>query len=163
MLTPVTWCRSDCCVPSVFDFEVAGSSIVCLIFCLEGIKFPSTRDGRSFMFKCGNTQKGPIPLFSIFVRCSAYGRSYSLRVEVFCAIWEFAQSRDCVTHSQNPEIVFKSWDCLHSQSRDCVTHMCNLEIVWFACTIYDLSTLPVRPTVSNLLCMCNSQDGRQPW
>ena len=30
------------------------------------------------------------------------------------------QSRDCVAHSQNPEIVF--------QSRDCVTHVCNLEI-----------------------------------
>ena len=155
MLTPVTWCRSDCCVPSVLDFEVAGSSIVCLIICFEGIKLLSTRDGRSFMFKCGNTQKGPIPLFSILVRCSAYGRSYSLRVEVFHAIWEFAQSRDCVTHSQNPETMFKS--------RDCVKHLCNLEIAWFACAIYELSTLPVRPTVSNLLCMCNSQDGRQPW
>ena len=39
---------------------------------------------------------------------------------LFRAIWEFAQSRDCVAHSQNPEI---------------------------ACAIYELSTLPVRLTV----------------
>ena len=69
-------------MPSLLDFEVAGSSIVCLIICFEGIKLLSTRDGCFFMFKCGNTQKGPIPLFSILVRCSVYEHSYSLRVEV---------------------------------------------------------------------------------
>ena len=30
---------------------------------------------------------------------------------LFRAIWEFAQSRDCIAHSQNPEIVFQSRDC----------------------------------------------------
>ena len=30
---------------------------------------------------------------------------------LFRAIWEFGQSRDCVAHSQNPEIVFQSRDC----------------------------------------------------
>ena len=29
---------------------------------------------------------------------------------MFRTIWEFAQSRDCVAHSQNPEIVFQSRD-----------------------------------------------------
>ena len=43
------------------------------------------------------------------------------------------------------------------------SHACNLKIAWFACTIYELSTLPVHVTVSDLLCMCSSQDGRQPW
>ena len=33
------------------------------------------------------------------------------QVYMFRAIWEFAQSRDCVAHSQNPEIVFHSRDC----------------------------------------------------
>ena len=32
-------------------------------------------------------------------------------VHMFHAIWEFAQSRDCVAHSQNPEIAFQSRDC----------------------------------------------------
>ena len=34
---------------------------------------------------------------------------------MFRAIWEFAQSRDCVAHSQNPEIAFQSRDCANSQ------------------------------------------------
>ena len=32
-------------------------------------------------------------------------------VYMFRAIWEFAQSRGCVAHSQNPEIAFQSRDC----------------------------------------------------
>ena len=32
-------------------------------------------------------------------------------VYMFCAIWKFAHSRDCVVHSQNPEIAFQSRDC----------------------------------------------------
>ena len=42
-----------------------------------------------------------------------------------------SQSRDCVAHSQNPEIA-QAITGLHNtcaQSRDCVTHVCNLEIV----------------------------------
>ena len=39
---------------------------------------------------------------------------------MFRAIWQFAQSRDCVAHSQNPEIAF--------QSRDCATIVRNLQI-----------------------------------
>ena len=41
-------------------------------------------------------------------------------VYMFRAIWEFAQSRDCVAHSQNPEIAL--------QSRDCAVRLRNLEI-----------------------------------
>jgi len=32
-------------------------------------------------------------------------------IYMFRVIWEFAQSRECVTHSQNPEIAFQSRDC----------------------------------------------------
>ena len=39
---------------------------------------------------------------------------------MFRAIWELAQSLDCVAHSQNPEIAF--------QSRDCATIVRNLQI-----------------------------------
>ena len=35
-----------------------------------------------------------------------------LMIYMFRAIWEFAQSRDCVAHSQNPEIAFQSQDCV---------------------------------------------------
>ena len=31
-------------------------------------------------------------------------------VYMFHTIWEFAQSQDCVAHSQNPEIAFQSQD-----------------------------------------------------
>ena len=72
---------------------------------------------------------------------------------MFCTIWEFAQSWGCVAHSQNPKIAL--------QSRDCATRVHNLKIAWFTCTIYELRTLPVSLTVSDLL--CSSQDGRHPW
>ena len=51
-------------------------------------------------------------------------------VYMFCAIWEFAQSRDCVAHSRNPEIVqaISGLRNTCAQSRDCVTHVRNLEI-----------------------------------
>ena len=51
------------------------------------------------------------------------------QIYMFYAIWEFMQSRDCVAHSQNPEIAFESRDCA-----------ANLEIVQHA--IYELWTLP---------------------
>ena len=59
---------------------------------------------------------------------------------MFRAIWEFAQSQDCVTHSQNPEIAFQSRDCativvrtlvactIVARSRDCTTIVRNLQI-----------------------------------
>ena len=79
--------------------------------------------------------------------------SETVFVYMFRAIWEFARSRDCVAHPQNPKIAFPSWDY--------TTHVCNLKIAWFTCGIYELRTLPVSLTVSNLL--CSSQDGRHPW
>ena len=49
---------------------------------------------------------------------------------MFRAIWEFAQSRDCVAHSRNPEnaqaISGLSNTC--AQSRDCATIVCILGI-----------------------------------
>ena len=32
-------------------------------------------------------------------------------VRMFRTIWEFAQSQDCIAHSQNPKIAFQSRDC----------------------------------------------------
>ena len=63
---------------------------------------------------------------------------------MFRAIQEFAQSRDCATHSQNPEIAHQSRDCAlnleiaqcvcaisrlrskFAQSRDCASAICEL-------------------------------------
>ena len=30
---------------------------------------------------------------------------------MFRTMWEFAQSQDCIAHSQNPKIAFQSSDC----------------------------------------------------
>ena len=49
---------------------------------------------------------------------------------MFRAIWEFVQSRDCIAHSWNPEIVqvISGLHNMCAQSRDCVTHVRNLGI-----------------------------------
>ena len=51
-------------------------------------------------------------------------------VPLFCAIWEFAQSWDCVTHSQNPEIAQAISRLCNAcaQSWDCITRVRNLKI-----------------------------------
>ena len=53
------------------------------------------------------------------------------KVYVFHAIWEFAQSQDCVAHSRNPEIAHYSCAILRlrntlARSRDCATIVRNL-------------------------------------
>ena len=48
-----------------------------------------------------NERSSLLPLMTEPVPCCVY---------MFRAIWEFAQSRDCVAHSQNSEIVFQSQD-----------------------------------------------------
>ena len=40
---------------------------------------------------------------------------------MFRAIWEFAQSRDCVAHSQNPEI---------AKFSDCAEHILVCYLFW---------------------------------
>ena len=60
-------------------------------------------------------------------------------VYMFRAIWEFTQSRDCVAHSQNPEIALQSRDyaanleitqhiCAISRSRDSHAQSTNFEL-----------------------------------
>ena len=51
-------------------------------------------------------------------------------VYMFRAIWEFAQSRDCVAHSQNPEIALRILRNLRLCS--------NLEIAHYSCAILRL-------------------------
>ena len=67
-------------------------------------------------------------------------------IYMFRAIREFAQSRDCVTHSQNLEIAQAiSGLCnMCAQSRDCITRVHNLKI----------AHVPVRPTAK----LCSSQE-----
>ena len=92
-----------------------------------------------------------------YVSClKSFQQRRIVRVYMFRAIWEFAQSRDCVGHSRNPEIVQAILGlrntCARSQDR--VTHVRNLKI---ACAC---SCIAVRPTASDLL--CSSQNGRHP-
>ena len=54
-----------------------------------------------------------------------------LSMDMFCAIWEFVHSRDCVAHSQNPKIVHYS--CTISRLCNCSVqspmHMCRNHLV----------------------------------
>ena len=70
---------------------------------------------------------------------------------MFCTMWEFAQSRDCVAHSQNPEIAQSIWRLhiiTHVQSRDRVICMSILRTSNFA-------GLPD----SDLLCVARRMEG----
>ena len=81
---------------------------------------------------------------------------------MFRATWEFAQSRNCVAHSRNPEIAqaISGLRNTCAQSRDCVTHVRNLGIVQTTCAQSQDPRAIVRPTASDLL--YSSQDGRHP-
>ena len=61
MLT-VTWCHSECCVPSGFALKLLVFLLyIIIIICFEGIKLLETWHGRSCMVKCQNTQKSTHP------------------------------------------------------------------------------------------------------
>ena len=50
--------------------------------------------------------------------------------DMFHAIWEFAQSRDCIVYSRNPKIAqaISGLHNMRAQPRDRIMHMRNLKI-----------------------------------
>ena len=60
-------------------------------------------------------------------------------VYMFCAIWEFAQSRDCVAHSRNPEIMQAISRLRKPRVRNLIACACTSD----------------HPTVSDLLCVAH--------
>ena len=59
--------------------------------------------------------------------------TYARYIYMFRAIWEFAQSQDCVAHSQNPpEVAFQSSSV---STVVCMRNLCNLKIAHNSCAI----------------------------
>ena len=92
MLT-VTWCRSECCVPSGLDFEAAGGSVVCYYcFVLRASSHCKHDMGALSWLNAEAFERAPIPLFGRLVRCSTHGLS-------FTRLWYYEVLKTQVVHT----------------------------------------------------------------